>query len=211
MRSFLSFVASAFVSSLALASACSSSSSSPGQTATSDASSPVDAGSDGAATMGCPTAAPTSGEACGPQGIVCEYGGANVVVCDTVATCNGGRWELTAATKSDCVGTSDPICPTAMSAVPIGHHCDMLGATCDYPTGRCACTVRESPTVYDASAQATWICPSPNGGCPLPRPMLGTACSGTTECDYGTCAIPNATAQACTNGIWVQQNTACAQ
>ncbi len=159
----------------------------------------------------CPETAPQQGSACGPQGLACEYGTATVVECDTVATCNGGRWEiaLPTMTKSLCQSGPATDCPASLSAVPLGQHCDTYPTICDYPQGRCACTVRQSPTVTDASAQATWICPAPSSGCPLPRPLLGSPCTSSAECDYGTCAIPGATAQACTDNLWVPESTAC--
>jgi len=190
--------------------ACSSSSSTPADAGTHDTGAPEDSGPDATA-MGCPVAAPQQGGACGPQGIACEYGTATTQQCDTVATCNGGRWEVVAAdmTKSACQTGPASECPATFMAVPVGQHCDFYPVSCDYPQGRCACAVRQSPTVTDASAQATWICPSPDSGCPLPRPDLGTPCTGMHECDYGTCAIPGATAQTCTSGLWTLESTAC--
>jgi hypothetical protein len=157
----------------------------------------------------CPTVAPTEGSACGPQGLACEYGSAAVETCDTVATCNGGRWVVAAPSSSDatCQTGTAAQCPGWLQGV--GQHCDDYAVNCDYPQGRCSCTTRMSPTVTDASAQATWICPSPDPSCPLPRPRVGTPCSSSVECDYGTCAIPGATAQTCTGGVWTEASTAC--
>jgi hypothetical protein len=159
----------------------------------------------------CPTTAPPQGSACGPQGLACEYGTATTVECDTVATCNGGRWEiaLPTMTKSLCQSGPASECPSSFAAVPLGQRCDVYPLPCDYPEGRCACTVREGPTVTDASAMATWICPSPDPGCPLPRARLGAPCTSSDACDYGTCAIPGATAEACTDNLWVAQSAAC--
>jgi len=195
---------------LLLSAGCSSSSNTPADAGKPDTGTPEDAGPD-ATVIGCPAATPQQGSACGPQGIVCEYGTATTQECDTVATCNGGRWEVVVPdmTKSACQTGPASECPASFSAVPVGQHCDFYEVDCDYPQGRCACTVRQSPTVTDASAQATWICPSPGSGCPLPRPDLGTPCTGTAECDYGTCAIPGATAQTCTAVLWTQESTAC--
>lgn len=195
---------------LLLLGACSSSSSPPADAGTPETSPPVDAATDGTVTV-CPGATPTQGGACGPQGLACEYGTATTQECDTVATCNGGRWEVVAPdmTKSACQTGPASECPSSFTTVPVGQHCDFYPLVCDYAQGRCACTVRQSPTVTDASAQATWICPSPSGGCPLPRPDLGTPCTGNAECDYGTCAIPGATAQTCTGGVWTEEGTAC--
>jgi len=160
---------------------------------------------------GCLAAAPGDGTMCGPQGLVCEYGTATVEACDTVASCNGGRWQVTAPSPGGLLCKSGPAteCPASMAMVPLGQHCTPLALVCDYPEGRCACDVRTG-TATDASAQATWICPSPRPGCPTPRPRLGSSCSKEgLECDYGTCAIPGATAETCTGGAWVEAAFKC--
>jgi hypothetical protein len=149
---------------------------------------------------------------CGPQGLVCEYGTATVQACDTVASCNGGRWQVTAPDPGGplCAALPTIQCPSSRATVPLGQHCTPLGLACDYAEGRCACDVRTG-TAGDAAAEATWICPSPEPACPLPRPRLGTTCSKEgLECDYGTCAIPGATAETCTGGIWVEAAFKCA-
>ena len=197
--------------SLAALAACSSSSTGAADAGVHDGGSLLGDADLDAGGPACPTAAPSQGSACGPQGLACEYGTATTLECDTTATCNGGRWEVALPTMTQSLCQSGPAadCPASMSAVPVGQHCDTYPTICDYPQGRCACTVRQSPTVYDASAQATWICPSPNSGCPLPRPRLGSPCTAADECDYGTCAIPGATAEACTDNVWVAESTAC--
>lgn len=203
----------AVVFTVALCAACSASSGSGSGTG-----GPVSdggAGSDAPAEAGggpCLATTPSDGSMCGPQGLVCEYGTATVQACDTIASCNGGRWQVTAPGPGGllCMGGGVGECPSSLSAVQVGSHCTPLALVCDYPQGRCACDVRTGAPVTDASAQATWICPSPGPGCPAPRPRLGTPC--TTEglaCDYGTCAIPGATAERCTGGIWVQTPTQC--
>jgi hypothetical protein len=195
---------------------CSSSSASGAAGPGSDGGKGQDAGdageSDGAGGTACLASAPKDGSMCGPQGLVCEYGTATVEACDTVATCNGGRWQVVGPGPGGLLCMSGPAseCPASLSTVQVGAHCSPLALVCDYPDGRCACDVRTGAPVTDASAQATWICPSPDPSCPMPRPRLGAACSSEgLSCDYGTCAIPGATAERCTGGIWVQAVTKC--
>jgi hypothetical protein len=91
-------------------------------------------------------------------------------------------------------------------------HCDTFGGWCDYPQGRCACTVQAGgPALLDASAVSIWICQDPSApGCPTPRPRLGSPCSqdGLT-CDYGACDIPGGIGETCNGGIWIQAGVAC--
>lgn len=150
---------------------------------------------------------------CAPQGLACEYGQGAVPTCDTMATCNGGRWQVVSPSTdpTQCPASLATGCPTSFGAVHIGQHCEPLDLNCDYTQGRCACSVRSGPTVYDAAAQAGWICPSPDTGCPLPRPRLGAACTGATECDYGACAIPGAIAERCDGSVWIDAAVACPQ
>jgi len=198
----------------AACSACSSSSASPGASDAGDAGRLRDGGDSGAPAMGCPSALPGAGEACGPQGLVCEYGASNVVVCDPLATCNGGRWELTTPGLDAGVCVSGPAseCPASMATVPIGQHCAPFDLDCDYPEGRCACSVRSLMLGPDAAAEATWICPDPASSCPAPRARLGTPCAATgLSCDYGSCAIPGADFQSCLGGVWVENSVSCPQ
>ena len=159
----------------------------------------------------CPSVQPGNGEACGPEGLACEYGSATVVECDALAHCSGGRWYIDLPTAGDpvCDAGSAAQCPSSMASVPIGQPCSPYELACDYPQGRCACSVRSVLAGPDAAALATWICPSTSVGCPAPRPRLGTACAAHLECDYGTCAIPGADFQTCTNGMWSEQSVNC--
>lgn len=194
-----------------LSPACSSSSRSTPQAPGSEGGAASDASLD-ASGPSCPGSAPAQGGPCAPQGLACEYGSAAVQSCDTVATCNGGRWVVAAPAAGAplCQGGTASQCPASFATVPVGQHCDVYPVDCDYPQGRCACAARTAgPTPIDASAQASWICPSPDATCPLPRPRLGTPCTAKVECDYGSCAIPGATAESCTGGVWTESATAC--
>jgi hypothetical protein len=170
-------------------------------------------GPDGGGSSGspCPASAPVDGSACWPQGIVCEWGGAPVPACDTLASCNGGHWHVQTPGPGglQCMA-GGATCPASFAAVPRGRQCEPPGAYCDYPEGRCACAVPAGPVALDASASAQWICPAPAPGCPLPRAPLGSACSvESLYCDYDGCDIPGGDVQQCTMGLWTQVPTAC--
>jgi hypothetical protein len=103
------------------------------------------------------------------------------------------------------------MCPATYASVPRMTHCEGYGGWCDYPQGRCACTVEGGAIPLDASAEAIWLCQDPGvAGCPVPRPRLGTVCSqeGLT-CDYGACFVPGGIGESCTGGIWTQAGVAC--
>jgi hypothetical protein len=172
---------------------------------------------DGGGSSPCPASPPGDGSACGPQGLTCEWGSSPVSDCDTVALCNGGRWQVTphAPGSADCGGTGldGGTCPASFASVPRQQHCSPYGLNCDYPEGRCGCAVPAGPGFpADASAVAEWLCQDPAPGCPQPRPRLGSACSATQDglqCDYGSCAIPGGTSETCAGGIWIEGGVAC--
>jgi hypothetical protein len=162
----------------------------------------------------CPSSAPGDGSACGPQGLTCEWGSSPVQDCDTVAVCNGGRWQVTLQGPGglDCGGGPPGTCPASFASVPRQQHCSPYGLTCDYAEGRCACGVPSGPFPIDASAAAEWLCQDPPAGCPRPRPLLGSGCTGAQEglqCDYGACSIPGGNAETCAGGIWIEGGVAC--
>jgi hypothetical protein len=54
------------------------------------------------------------------------------------------------------------------------------------------------------------MCANPGGGCPLPRPLLGTSCSPEgQQCDYGVCNVPGGAAEQCSGGLWIEALVAC--
>jgi hypothetical protein len=170
-------------------------------------------GNGGGGSSPCPSSPPGDGSACGPQGLTCEWGSSPVEDCDAVAMCNGGRWQVTLQGPGglDCGGGPQGTCPSSFASVPRESHCSPYGLYCDYPEGRCACTVPEGPGFpADASAVAEWLCQDPASGCPEPRPLLGTPCSQEgLECDYGACTIPGGTAETCQGGLWIEGGVAC--
>jgi hypothetical protein len=174
-----------------------------------DASKPSDGG---AAPGPCPAAAPHGGSSCDHDMLECEYGSALVPGCDTVATCKSGLWAVEApASGSQCPVTRPSGCPASFAEASLAGHCEPLGTICDYPTGRCACTVGAGPIPIDASAAARWRCQEPGPNCPKPRPPLGSACaSDGLSCDYGSCTVPEGSAETCADGVWRTMAFACA-
>lgn len=172
-----------------------------------------DGGGGGGGSSPCPASPPGDGSACGPQGLTCEYGSSPVQSCDTLALCNGGRWQVTAPGPGglDCGGGPQGTCPSSFASVPRESHCSPYGLDCDYPQGRCACAVPAGPGFpLDASAAAEWVCQDPAAGCPQPRPLIGSPCSQEAlECDYGACTIPGGNAETCQGGIWTEGGVAC--
>jgi hypothetical protein len=170
-------------------------------------------GGTGGGTSPCPITPPGDGSDCGPQGLTCEWGGATVQDCDTLALCNGGRWQVTAPGPGglDCKPGTLAMCPASFPSVPREAHCSPYGLYCDYAQGRCACTVPAGPGFpADASAVAEWLCQDPAAGCPQPRPLLGSVCSQEgLQCDYGACTIPGGNAETCQGGLWTEGGMAC--
>jgi hypothetical protein len=162
----------------------------------------------------CPTSPPSQGAACSHPGLTCEYGSDPNVYCDTVAQCMGGAWEVNVPPPSGCPTPPNPsACPATFASVPVGQHCgNLVGTTCDYAQGFCGCAVPSmGPYPDDASAVAIWICDSPQAGCPMPRPKLGTACSQEgLQCDYSPCSLPTGTSLVCQSGAWQEQQFGCA-
>jgi len=170
-------------------------------------------GSGGGASSPCPASPPGDGSACGPQGLGCEWGSSTVEDCDTMALCNGGRWQVTVPGPGglDCGGGPQGTCPSSFASVPRESHCAPYGLACDYAEGRCACTVPAGPGFpVDAAAEAEWLCQDPAAGCPEPRPLLGSVCADEgQECDYGACDIPGGNAETCQGGLWIEGGVAC--
>jgi len=177
-----------------------------------------DSGSDGspiedASSPYCPSSAPSNGAACSKEGLYCEYGSDPNLSCNTVAQCTGGSWTVNTPAP-DCPTPPNPSpCPATWASVPVGQHCgNLVGTTCSYAQGFCGCSVGGGgPVPADASAVATWICDTPEAGCPQPRPRLGTTCSpNNLQCDYSPCELPTGTSIACIDGVWEEQPYGCA-
>jgi hypothetical protein len=160
----------------------------------------------------CPSQLPASGRPCAPNGLVCEYGMSPVQSCDNVANCSASVWQIQGPSASaNCAPGPGPMCPASFASVPQNTHCNSYGLICDYPQGRCACTVTSGPVPLDASAAARWACQNPaTPGCPMPRAPLGSACTQQgLSCDYGACSVPGGTSEVCSSGIWKPGLVAC--
>jgi hypothetical protein len=152
----------------------------------------------------CPTEAPLTGAACSPDGLMCEYGPLNFnIACDNVMQCQSGTWS---SFPSGLVCTPDG--PNAASCLTFAEldkepTCDenapAASQLCTYPEGVCECDWGGSPNGF------IWSCDTPEPGCPLPRPRVGSACTGDVDCDYVNCGYD----QACMNGLWVGNADGC--
>jgi hypothetical protein len=149
---------------------------------------------------------------CTSAGLQCEYGGNPVQGCDIVATCSG-TWKDQAATDSKCSLTLGQGCPLTFDDVAQGTTCSSNGLECNYPKGRCACTVNSGGPVQfiDGGTPGHWVCQDPEtAGCPLPRAPLGSVCSQNgLSCNYGACTVPGGTGEMCQDGLWQSAAFAC--
>jgi hypothetical protein len=195
------------------ASACGGATGSLGGGTSSDGGPGGEGGDEAGGASPCPSTSPGDGSACAPQGLTCEWGSSTVQDCDTVAFCNGGRWQVTSPGPGglDCKPGPAAMCPSSFTSVPRESHCSPYGLYCDYAQGRCACAVPAGPGFpADASAAAVWLCQDPAAGCPQPRPLLGSACSQEgVQCDYGACTIPGGNGETCQGGVWIEGGIAC--
>jgi hypothetical protein len=155
----------------------------------------------------CPTAQPADGAPCSAQGIECEYGpGDYNIQCDSVMQCQSGAWRSFQFVGAGCPtpGPNPASCPADFVGVPQGQSCMPAGMGCVYPEGHCTCDVPFGPVQIDGG-NATWSC-LPEPGCPMPRPRLGSACTGQVTCTYEQCSF----GESCMGGVWQGQNEACA-
>jgi len=160
----------------------------------------------------CPDAPPKPGTGCTQQTVQCEYGSATWnVACDTVVQCENDVWTTITPSYEPCTpapGPNPAACPASHAAVPVGTSCQG-DVTCTYPDAVCSCEYPfggPPPPGDDAGITGNWYC-VPEPGCPMPRPRLGSACSGEgTFCTYETCSY----GQTCINGTWQSQPMACA-
>ena len=163
----------------------------------------------------CPEAAPAVGSPCTPPDsmdvpeLLCEYGGPQFdPSCDTVVTCQSGTWQV-ANIGPSCQpdGPNPAACPASYAgATGSDSSCSAAGTRCEYPQGVCICSTGfGGPIEIDASTR--WYC-DPPPGCPMPRPRLGSSCSGTsTTCEYSPCDF----AEQCSGGFWQGLFEGCAK
>ncbi len=169
-------------------------------------------GSSGGLVSGCPASPPTGGDACKSAQLQCEYGTDTRPLCNTIATCDGSKWNVTPPQQAGCpTPPPGPSCPASYAAVPVGSTCT-TAQSCTYPQGTCSCEIYCGPQgpvgrVCDAGTPLTWVCTGASNGCPAIRPHAGTACTQEQQfCSYGDCSEP---AMRCVNGAWQLQQQGC--
>ena len=162
-----------------------------------DSSPPID----GSKPTGCPTTPPFSGSSCAPASLECEYGTNPDPSCNQTFFCNAGVWQ-DQSSGTICPPQSD--CPSTFAQIPNGQDCTPNGLQCAYPQGECICTTSFGGLQKQTPA---WDCFPAQTGCPSPRPDIGSACTGTNQCDYGACS--GGVALECKGGVWTQVITPC--
>jgi hypothetical protein len=154
----------------------------------------------------CPVTAPTVNGTCTNEGVTCEYGSLQYdIACDTVLQCENGTWqtfEMAGACTPDMPNPAT--CPSTYAAIDQGGACSPSGETCAYADGVCNCEVFFGG-VEVGDAGPTWVC-NPGPGCPMPRPRLGSPCTGNTSCTYETCSF----GESCQDGAWQGEFEGCA-
>jgi hypothetical protein len=160
---------------------------------------------------GCPADAPSIGDPCTTEDLVCEYGPSWWVACNALLKCKAGSWQkdpFSAAAPCDDGQPDDGgPCPATWaeaSVIEAGLFCP--AADCQYPEGYCECVShcgggggRKKPEML----MGDWRCQPATPECPSPRPLLGTACD---EHDAGTCMYSWPCGcgqnQSCQDGVW---------
>jgi hypothetical protein len=156
---------------------------------------------------------------------VCELGASRVVLCDTMATCKDGGWQVSAPDPTDPACAPSPgSCPSGLADVPVDQSCTPPNIHCDFTDGRCECAQNAPVPGWPAA----WKCASVRESfgtwtakCPMSRPRLGTRCNVPgTSCDYGLCEVHGGNRQKCvplTDGFaalhygrWIDQPVDCA-
>jgi hypothetical protein len=165
----------------------------------------------------CPGSVPKDGGACAPVEAVlaCEYGGNANRACTTFADCAALKagaplsWIVTPATQG--CGQNQAACPGTYG-IGEGAACPAMNLSCDYDEGRCACLACAGDGgVQSGYTGGYWHCRAWKDvapGCPVPRPLLGSACTVQegTLCDYDMCCSgPSLGPSAlCAGGVWRQ-------
>ncbi|HEY8088118.1 MAG TPA: hypothetical protein VIF09_09735 [Polyangiaceae bacterium] len=180
------------------------SSSGSGSSSSGGTSSSSSGSSSGASSGGgplCPPNPPTGGTGCPQIGLRCEYGSNPNPNCNEIETCESTGWSYPTPGPACITGQ----CPASYADAKAQATCTQVGTDCAYPQGQCNCSYGPLPGTGNT---ASWYCETPPGGCPEPRPDLGTSCTqeGLT-CDYGACY--GGIAVACQDGIWTEGGVAC--
>jgi hypothetical protein len=129
----------------------------------------------------------------------CEYGSDPNPSCNQLFQCQSTGWQ---PENGSCPGGGT--CPASYSAVAQNQACMPEGLDCAYSEGQCNCTY-----TLPVGGGPYWKCFTPAGGCPDPRPRIGSACSApsTLSCDYGACA--GGIELQCADGYWKEEAVPC--
>lgn len=169
-------------------------------------------------TFECPVDERKDGEFCEVPGSTCEYGASANKQCNTILTCFGAsfpEWRLRASQA--CAWEAQ--CPKAQIRDLEGNPCELgdpdggLPPTpvtaadelvCNVADGVCACTTGPS-----GDGPRRWSCVFPSAECPTSRPLVGTRCTGSRWCDYGSCTFKQGLLMTCENGRWAAGGKTC--
>jgi hypothetical protein len=153
----------------------------------------------------CPGVPPAVGAACDVPNEVCEYGSSWWYVCNTTRRCIAGQWTDPGGSAAECAYLDAGGCPATWAEA---HATDATApqcpfVSCVYPgEGFCGCGIGcgggGAPT---PAVTGFFMCFEAGAECPEPRPLMGTACTGTAFCSYGG-ACGCGQQQSCTDGVW---------
>jgi hypothetical protein len=178
--------------------------------------------SDGAVSNFCPATKPQPGGTCvGKQ--TCEYGDDPSAACDALMACVSGAWTTTQEPATTGCSTTNPsTCPTTFGDVTQGDACGAQPFDCYYAEARCSCAVvvLQGACIKSDCPAPTWDCDTPatdsanmltpEDGCPVPRPRIGSSCSNADfekSCNYGYCQ--GGVAILCTSNVWQIETIDC--
>ena len=145
-----------------------------------------------------------------------EYGSSADPECNMTLACEGSQFEAAWAPRPRGTCFSD-ICPESGDVGSLdGKPCalesdssaitDADEAVCNMADGVCACTTGRDGASWH---ERRWSCVKPISVCPPNRPVLGSACTGTLWCDYGSCAFKRGSVMECVQGIWLTGGATC--
>jgi hypothetical protein len=149
----------------------------------------ADALVDAACATPCSNDAPQPGTPCSGSSRICEYESLDAG-CREPFACSAGTW-ITGSIYTTCDRADASRCGASLAETE-GTACDPY-SRCDFDGAVCIC------------GKKTFVCEHATPGCPVPRPLLGTACAQddtpcTSYLDLG-CG-PNIT---CRNCIWTAE------
>ena len=164
----------------------------------------------------CPRSQPRENSSCAQPGSTCEYGTNADPECNTTVACEGVSFEAawTPRPRQTCFSS---VCPKSGDVSSLdGRPCDLTDdgdaitdadeAICNMTDGVCACTTgRDGASRHERR----WVCVRPIAVCPPGRPLLGSSCTGTLWCDYGSCAFKRGSIMECVEGGWLTGGATC--